>query len=126
MRIRLLVAMKARVKEGGSIIIHPGIYDTESENFPEALRDESRPGVVQFLDNPPAEMPGGSSQEPEDDGLIDPDDEDNSDLPVIEEEEEVEEKMFSEEPVKEEVVEEEEEVVKEVKPKKGGKLKRRT
>jgi len=88
MRIRLLVAMKARVKEGGSIIIYPGIYDTESESFPEALRDESRPGIVQFLDTP-AEMPGVPTEEPEDDGLIDPDDEDNSDLPIVEEEEEV-------------------------------------
>ena len=52
MRIRLLTAMKVRNADGGHVILNPGIYDSESSDFPEALRNESRADVVKFLDSP--------------------------------------------------------------------------
>ncbi len=103
MRVRLLMTMKARVPGGGSVIIPAGIYNDEDPNFPEALRGESRPGVVVKLDEAPASVPGPS--ENDNSGSEDPDDEDNS---SIGEEEGVEEE-------EEGVEEEEEEVVKEKK-----------
>ncbi len=83
MRIRLLVAMKARVPGGGSTMLYPGIYDSESESFPEALREESRPGVVQILDAPASEP--GLIEPPKSEE--DPDDESNDDLDETEGEE---------------------------------------
>ena len=99
MRIRLLTAMKFRLPEGGSRILHPGIYDDEDPNFPEALRDESRPGVVEKLDAP-ASVPGPS--ENENSGFeSDPDDESNDDIGLKEEETEgTEEEEEEEEEVK--------------------------
>ena len=100
MRIRLLTAMKFRLPEGGSRILHPGIYDDEDPNFPEALRDESRPGVVEKLDDAPASVPGLS--ENENSGFeSDPDDESNDDIGLKEEETEgTEEEEEEEEEVK--------------------------
>ena len=98
MKIRLLVAMKARVEGGGSSILYPGIYDSESETFPEALREESRPGVVQILDAPASEPGLIEPAESED-----PDDESNEDLGDSEEQEEgVEEEQVEEEAEKDE------------------------
>ena len=52
MRIRLLTSLKYRVPGEGSKYLNPGIYDTNSPDFPEALRGESRLGVVEILDGP--------------------------------------------------------------------------
>ena len=88
MRIRLLTAMKVRNADGGHVILNPGIYDSESSDFPEALRNESRADVVKFLDSPV--VPGNPVTEMTSDS--DPDDEDNSDLDEeMESEEESEE-----------------------------------
>ena len=67
-------------------MLYPGIYDTESETFPEALREESRPGVVQIIDAPASEP--GLIEPPKSDE--DPDDESNEDLDESGEEEETE------------------------------------
>ena len=115
MRIRLLVAMKARKASGESYFIYPGIYDTKNEDFPEALREERRHGIVQILDAP-GETPEPLESESVSDANDPDNDADNDDLPVSGEEETEEEA--------EEVAEEEE--AEEVKPaKKKGGLKRR-
>ena len=63
MRIRLLVAMKVRLPEGGFRILSPGIYDERNGSFPEVLREESRFGVVEIIDSTPVEMPGSNEEE---------------------------------------------------------------
>ena len=45
MRVRLLTTLKA-----GEKMIAAGVYDTESEGFPEELNGESRLHVIEFLD----------------------------------------------------------------------------
>lgn len=97
MRVRLLMTMKARVPGGGSVIIPAGIYNDEDPNFPEALRGESRPGVVVKLDEAPASVPGPS--ENDNSGSEDPDDEDNSSIGEEEGVEEEEEEVVEEKKV---------------------------
>lgn len=117
MRIRLLVAMKVRVPGEGSFMLYPGIYDSESESFPEALREESRPGVVQILDAPASEP--GLIEPPKSEE--DPDDESNDDL-----DDESEDQSDEQEGNQDEKAEETEEETEKVEPKKGKtKIKRR-
>lgn len=108
MRIRLLTTIKYRIPGSGSAYLSPGIYNTEDPDFPEALRGESRLGVVEILDGP------GEPARLEDTESTDPDDESNDDIGESEEEE-----------VEEEEVEENKEVAVEEKPKKKDKIKRR-
>lgn len=63
MRVRLLTSMKFRVPGEGSKYLSPGIYDTTSPDFPEALRGESRIGVVEFLDGPVPPAPSEENTE---------------------------------------------------------------
>ena len=79
MRVRLLTAMKVRDEKGNSRILYPGIFDDSRPDFPEVLRNESRPGIVEILDSP-VNVPGSPvTGETEPDGT-DPDDESNEDI----------------------------------------------
>ena len=112
MRIRLLVAMKVRDEQGNSRILYPGIFDDSRLDFPEVLRNESRPGIVEILDSP-VNVPGSPvTDETEPDGT-DPDDETNDDI--------------ADESNNEVVDESDDEVIEDVaeKPKKKDKIKRR-
>ena len=46
MIVKLLVTLKVR-ENGENVLLTPGLYDTESQNFPEALKGESRFGVFE-------------------------------------------------------------------------------
>ena len=48
MIVKLLVTLKVR-ENGENVLLTPGLYDTESQNFPEALKGESRFGVVEII-----------------------------------------------------------------------------
>ena len=90
MRIRLLVAMKVRDEKGNSRILYPGIFDDSKPDFPEVLRSESRPGIVEVLDSP-VSVPGSPVPDESESDITDPDDESNEDIgESVEEEADIE------------------------------------
>jgi hypothetical protein len=102
MRIRLLVAMKVRLPEGGYRILSPGIYDEKDGSFPEALREESRFGVVEIIDSAPVEMPGLPEDPESEETDLESEETDPEEEPVLEEEE-VEEEEVVEAPKKKKI-----------------------
>lgn len=82
MIVELLVTLKVR-ENGENKLLSPGRYNSESPNFPEALRNESRFGVVNIIEGG---FPPSLTKEAE---LVDEEDEEEEIVETEEEEDEL-------------------------------------